>query len=502
MNDNKSPTMATNKAYNDRVSAEQTSIRKQQSLVFSTPNTPGALEQVLQIFRDCDVNLSNIDSLPNHQDKDRYDFFVQYETTTRDNVEKVFKLMKEKNIEYSDLTSESTPWFPRRISDLDRFVEEVLECGEELSSDHPGANDPVYRKRRNDITQAAKKYRHGDKLPHIEYTDVEVETWGKVYKEVMSLLPTHACVEYHKIFPLLEENCGYGENSIPQIEDISRFLKKCTGFTLRPVAGLLTSRDFLNGLAFRVFHSTQYIRHHSRPYYTPEPYVSMYPCIHSCHSSPTTCLSVFSHRTTYPSCPKAHVLSILPSSLSLSLSLSDHSDICHELIGHVPLFCDPDFADFSQEIGLASIGASDEDIKRLATCYWFTVEFGLCKQGKELKAYGAGLLSSFGELKYCLGGDEKKPEYRPFDPPVTGVQEYPITEYQPIYFITESFQKAQEQMREFSRSLDRPFSVHYNPYTESVEIVESKRDIEHLVKQMQSNCNVILDALSKKSFFK
>eukprot|EP00163_Fabomonas_tropica_P032561 TRINITY_DN824_c0_g1_i3.p1 TRINITY_DN824_c0_g1~~TRINITY_DN824_c0_g1_i3.p1 ORF type:complete len:449 (-),score=111.09 TRINITY_DN824_c0_g1_i3:298-1644(-) len=448
MNDNKSPTMATNKAYNDRVSAEQTSIRKQQSLVFSTPNTPGALEQVLQIFRDCDVNLSNIDSLPNHQDKDRYDFFVQYETTTRDNVEKVFKLMKEKNIEYSDLTSESTPWFPRRISDLDRFVEEVLECGEELSSDHPGANDPVYRKRRNDITQAAKKYRHGDKLPHIEYTDVEVETWGKVYKEVMSLLPTHACVEYHKIFPLLEENCGYGENSIPQIEDISRFLKKCTGFTLRPVAGLLTSRDFLNGLAFRVFHSTQYIRHHSRPYYTPEP------------------------------------------------------DICHELIGHVPLFCDPDFADFSQEIGLASIGASDEDIKRLATCYWFTVEFGLCKQGKELKAYGAGLLSSFGELKYCLGGDEKKPEYRPFDPPVTGVQEYPITEYQPIYFITESFQKAQEQMREFSRSLDRPFSVHYNPYTESVEIVESKRDIEHLVKQMQSNCNVILDALSKKSFFK
>lgn len=76
-------------------------------------------------------------------------------------------------------------------------------------------------------------------------------------------------------------------------------------------------------------------------------------------------------------------------------------------------------------------------------CYWFTVEFGLCRQANELKAYGAGLLSSIGELQYSLSD---KPELKDFDPEVTGVQEYPITEYQPTYFVAESFDDVKEKL--------------------------------------------------------
>ena len=75
--------------------------------------------------------------------------------------------------------------------------------------------------------------------------------------------------------------------------------------------------------------------------------------------------------------------------------------------------------------------------------YWFTVEFGICKQDGELKAYGAGLLSSFGELAYSISD---KPEHRPFEPQKIAEQPYPITEYQPVYFVADSFQSAQDAL--------------------------------------------------------
>lgn len=78
------------------------------------------------------------------------------------------------------------------------------------------------------------------------------------------------------------------------------------------------------------------------------------------------------------------------------------------------MFAHQDFADFSQTIGLASLGASELDIKKLGALYWFTIEFGMCKdRDGSNKAYGAGIMSSFGELEYCV---TDKPKLLPLDP--------------------------------------------------------------------------------------
>lgn len=111
----------------------------------------------------------------------------------------------------------------------------------------------------------------GDAIPHIDYTEVEHKTWGSVFRTVMDLMPKHACAEYRHVFAKLQTEGIFREDQIPQLEDMSNFLRKNTGFTLRPAAGLLTARDFLASLAFRIFQSTQYVRHVNSPYHTPEP---------------------------------------------------------------------------------------------------------------------------------------------------------------------------------------------------------------------------------------
>lgn len=65
----------------------------------------------------------------------------------------------------------------------------------------------------------------GQQLPRVKYTDQETETWGKVFSNLVRLYPTHACHEHNHIFPLMIENCGYREDNIPQLEDVSNFLK-------------------------------------------------------------------------------------------------------------------------------------------------------------------------------------------------------------------------------------------------------------------------------------
>lgn len=332
---------------------------------------------------------------------------------------------------------------------MDWIANRTLDAGVDLESDHPGFHDETYRARRGELAKMAQEHSCTQPIPRIDYTENEIATWSAVWDQMEGLWEKYACQEYkvrvlsvlkcwtpmtrpvltfsllhttmlqHSL-QLMKEHCGYGRDSIPQQQDISAFLKERSNFLMRPVAGLLSSRDFLNGLAFRVFFSTQYIRHHSVPLYTPEP------------------------------------------------------DCIHEFLGHAPMFADQAFADFSQEIGLASLGASDDDIEKLARCYWFSVEFGLCLEDGKHKAYGAGLLSSFGELEYACNdehpGADQPPEYMPWDPEVAAHQEFPITSYQPVYFVAESVQDAKQRMRAYCQNLPRPFFALHNPQTDTVHI--------------------------------
>jgi len=304
---------------------------------------------------------------------------------------------------------------PKSLKDIDVICKNVLMCDRELDSTHPGFKDPIYRTRRKMFSDIALNYNYYEPIPIIEYTSEETDTWRRVFNALVEIYPTHACEQYRRNLELLKKDQVLIGSEVPQLSKVSNFLMKKTGFRLRPCAGYLNPRDFLAALAFRVFNCTQYIRHHSDPFYTPEP------------------------------------------------------DLCHEMLGHVPMLADKRFAEFSQEIGLASIGASDENISKLASCYLYVVEFGLCVENGLIKAYGAGLLSSKIELEHAVSATEK---IQTFDPEEASKQHFCVTSFQPTYFLSPSIDFAKKKMREFISKMKTKYRVKFDSSSCSLLILD------------------------------
>jgi len=178
---------------------------------------------------------------------------------------------------------------------------------------------------------------------------------------------------------------------IPQLAWVNSVLAPVSGFAMVPAAGLATPRTFLEELADSRFLSTQYIRHHSRPLYTPEP------------------------------------------------------DVVHELVGHAASLTQPAIVSLSRAFGRAAKRASDASIIKLIQAYWYTLEFGAVEENGHIKAYGAGLLSSAGELARFA----TQTELRPWDLDRIADTAFDPTDYQPQIYVVSSFEKMVTELGEW-----------------------------------------------------
>jgi phenylalanine-4-hydroxylase len=252
----------------------------------------------------------------------------------------------------------------------------VLAYGGQLSVDHPGFTDAAYRARRQSLSEVAAAYRRGDPVPAAPYADEEHALWQTCSAELARRHDQYACEEYQRGVVAL----GLPDDHVPQLTEVSALLEPQTGFRYEPVPGLVSPWNFYGALGDGWFMSTQYIRHHSVPYYTPEP------------------------------------------------------DVIHEVIGHANQLASPRFAEIYRKVGEAVKRVhTDQAVQFLSRVFWFTIEFGVVREAGELKAYGAGILSSFGELEAFRDAD-----VRPFDIAAMGAQAYDITRYQPVLFAADS----------------------------------------------------------------
>ncbi|XP_008576867.1 PREDICTED: tyrosine 3-monooxygenase isoform X5 [Galeopterus variegatus] len=318
------------------------------NLLFSLRGTrPSSLSRAVKVFETFEAQIQHLETRPAQRPRaggPSLEYFVRCEVPSGD-LAALLSSVRRVSEDVRSAGEDKVPWFPRKVSELDKCHHLVTKFDPDLDLDHPGFSDQAYRQRRKQIAEIAFQYKHGDPIPRVEYTAEEIATW----------------------------------------------------------------------------------------------------------------------------------------------------DCCHELLGHVPMLADRTFAQFSQDIGLASLGASDEEIEKLSTLYWFTVEFGLCKQDGEVKAYGAGLLSSYGELLHSLS---EEPEIRAFDPEAAALQPYQDQTYQSVYFVSESFSDAKDKLRSYAARIQRPFSVKFDPYTLAIDVLDGPHAIRRSLEGVQDELHTLTHALS------
>jgi phenylalanine-4-hydroxylase len=250
----------------------------------------------------------------------------------------------------------------------------------ELEPGHPGLGDTAYVRRREELFTLCRHHRL-NRLgpPLIDYTPEETRIWRDVSPQLDELHRRHAS----RIYLQAKRALGISQTEIPQLRLLSEQLQRVTRMHLVPAEGPLPYRTFYQYIGERGFPVTQFIRHGSHPEFTPEP------------------------------------------------------DMIHDCIGHVPPLMNQDYAELLTLIGKAAATTPvPEQVLALKRFSWFSIEFGLIEEDGETRVFGAGILSSTGEIPFALSPEVER---RPFVTDDVIATDYDPSRMQDKLFVIPSF---------------------------------------------------------------
>jgi len=250
----------------------------------------------------------------------------------------------------------------------------------ELEPGHPGLGDEAYVHRREALFALCRRHRLENLgPPEISYTDEETRIWREVSPKLDALHVAHAS----RIYLDAKRALGLSADEIPQLRALSAQVAARTGMHLVPAEGPIPYRTFYGYIAERGFPVTQFIRHGSHPEFTPEP------------------------------------------------------DMIHDCLGHVPPLVNDDYAALLTMIGQAVMATGNgEQVLALKRMSWFSIEFGLIEEQGETRVFGAGILSSTGEIPFSLSADVER---RPWATDEVIATDYDPSKMQARLFVIPSF---------------------------------------------------------------
>ncbi|MGW2952701.1 phenylalanine 4-monooxygenase [Streptomyces eurythermus] len=260
------------------------------------------------------------------------------------------------------------------------------------AGEHPGLSDPDYLLRRGEIASRARGHRVGDPSPPVDYTEDEERTWRTVHRALWSAQGQHAC----RAALDAREHAPIPADHIPQHAEVGARLRRLTGFDFTLAGGVVENKRFLGSMADGYFHAVQFVRHPAVPLFTPEP------------------------------------------------------DVVHDVFGHGIHLASPAFARIYRLIGKAAMRVQRADVlQMISDVYWFTLEYGVLDEGGTPKAYGAALLSSYGEI-----GRLRAADVRPLDIDAMLATPYDIRGYQPVLFSARTLDEVTDILAGFLEDLD------------------------------------------------
>ena len=268
----------------------------------------------------------------------------------------------------------------------------------ELEPGHPGLGDEGYIQRRKELFALCRKHRLENLGPPlIDYSAEETRIWREVSPKLDELHFRYAC----RIYLNAKRELAITRDEIPQLRHLSDRVRRETNMHLVPAEGALPYRTFYEYIAQRGFPVTQFIRHGSHPEFTPEP------------------------------------------------------DMIHDCLGHVPPLMNQDYAELLTLIGKAAATTrTGEQLLALKRFSWFSIEFGLIEEAGATKVFGAGILSSTGEIPYSINSPEVKRE--PFVTDVVINTDYDPSRMQDHLFIAPSFPFLRRELEALVRRFGIP----------------------------------------------
>jgi phenylalanine-4-hydroxylase len=270
------------------------------------------------------------------------------------------------------------------------------------AAEHPGRCDPLYLARRRTFAELARGHRVGDPSPVVAYTESEHATWRRVHRALDDAHRAYAC---RAVLDAREE-VRVPADRIPQHAEVGARLRRLTGFDLTLAGGVVENKRFLGSMARGYFHAVQFVRHPAVPLYSPEP------------------------------------------------------DIIHDVFGHGIHLAAPEFAAIYRLIGQAAVRVETrEALQIISDLYWFTLEYGVLEEGGTPKAYGAALLSSYGEL-----GRIDRGRIRGLNALDALATPYEISGYQPVLFGARSLTHVADTLATFLDAFDDDSARRLRPH--------------------------------------